>query len=71
MTAIATAGNKPVGFAALGVTIGTTMKNALRAIQRGQMVRALTQMSDEHLAELGLTRSDIPAHAEKLLRGDA
>ena len=39
----------------------------LHAFQRAQMMRALSGMSDGQLAGIGLRRSDIPRHAERLV----
>lgn len=43
------------------------LKSAVRAMQMGRMMSALSQMSDAQLDQIGITRSDIPAYAEKLL----
>jgi len=44
--------------------------NMLYRVQLGQMIRALSYLSDDILADMGLTRSDIPQHAAKLLARD-
>lgn len=38
-----------------------------KTMQVGQMCSALSQLSDEQLDDLGITRQGIPAHAMKLM----
>ena len=37
----------------------------IKVVQYSRMVQALSGLSDDQLAEIGLTRKDIPAHAQK------
>jgi uncharacterized protein YjiS (DUF1127 family) len=53
-----------------GIGIGRRLRAALKAIQYGQMVSVLNRLPDEHLAEAGLRRSDIPAQARRSVYGD-
>ena len=39
----------------------------VKAVQTGQMISALSRMSDEQLAQIGISRSEIASHAAKLL----
>lgn len=42
-------------------------KNALYSMQYAQMIRAMNMLPDETLAEIGVKRSEIREHCEKLL----
>ena len=68
---------KPI-FAGLFTTLGTTLSNGFEDLQMnvssfilhaqlGQLKRALLRMTDHQLAEVGITRTQINAHAEKLM----
>jgi len=39
----------------------------VKAVQTGQMISALSRMSDEQLAQIGISCSEIASHAAKLL----
>ncbi len=52
---------------ALLATIRAKAKAALRGLQMGRMLSTLSNMSDYQLAQIGISRSDIPEYAEKLL----
>lgn len=41
--------------------------SVLRALQTGRMMSTLTNMSDDQLAQIGITRADIPRYALKLM----
>ena len=41
-----------------------------KALQDARMVSTLTQMSDNQLKQIGLTRSDIPDYAKKLMANE-
>ncbi|MBT8418701.1 MAG: DUF1127 domain-containing protein [Silicimonas sp.] len=51
----------------LGSDLAATAKSFLRAMQMARMMSSLAEMSDRQLAEIGITRSQIPQYAEKLL----
>ena len=40
---------------------------AVRGIQYGRMMQAMTSLSDSQLQDLGLTRSDIPRYARECI----
>lgn len=40
---------------------------ALKALQLARMLSTLSNMSDRQLAEIGISRSEIPEYAEKLM----
>ncbi len=52
---------------ALLAWIGTKAKAALKALQMARMLSTLSNMSDYQLAQIGISRSEIPAYAEKLM----
>lgn len=39
----------------------------MKPLQMSRVISALSNMSDHHLAQIGISRSDIPGYAEKLL----
>ncbi|WP_245744625.1 DUF1127 domain-containing protein [Aliiroseovarius sediminilitoris] len=43
---------------------------ALKALQMTRMLSTLSKLSDHQLAQIGITRSDIPSYAEKLMKDD-
>lgn len=45
-------------------------KSALRALQTARMVSVLVNMSDQQLSEIGISRSEIPQYAERLMFED-
>lgn len=47
--------------------ISKQFKSIVKGIQLGRMIEALNSMSDTQLAELGVERKNIVAHAESLL----
>jgi len=44
--------------------------SALRALQTARMMSTLAQMSDHQLTQIGISRSEIPQYAEKLMAED-
>ncbi|MGB3243560.1 MAG: DUF1127 domain-containing protein [Sulfitobacter sp.] len=44
--------------------------SVIRALQSARMLSTLTNMSDYQLAEIGISRSDIPRYAEKLMENE-
>lgn len=55
---------------ALLAWIGTKAKAALKALQMARMLSTLSNMSDYQLAQIGISRSEIPQYAEKLMTKD-
>lgn len=51
----------------LGSDFAATTKSVLRAMQTARMMSALASMNDHQLAAIGITRSEIPQYAEKLM----
>ncbi len=50
--------------------VGSVVMLAVRAVQCGQMMRVLTELSDRQLNDIGLERADIPAYANWLVHGE-
>ncbi|WP_300074864.1 DUF1127 domain-containing protein [uncultured Ruegeria sp.] len=50
--------------------IGSTANNALKTLQMARMLSTLSNMSDYQLAQIGISRSDIPEYAAKLMADD-
>ena len=42
-------------------------RSALRTLQMARMLSTLSSMSNHQLAQIGITRSDMPKYAEKLM----
>ena len=42
-------------------------KSALRALQTARMLSVLANMSDQQLAQIGISRSEIPQYADRLM----
>jgi len=55
---------------ALGRAVGRGVTHVIQAAQMAQMMSVLGQMSNEELRRIGITRQEIPAHAEKLVYGE-
>ncbi|PKP63296.1 MAG: hypothetical protein CVT86_05605 [Alphaproteobacteria bacterium HGW-Alphaproteobacteria-8] len=53
-------------FAALAQT-GRVLGDWMRAVQVARMMQALSAMSDRQLAQIGVLRADIPAHARAMV----
>lgn len=49
---------------------GAVVTGVVRAVQAGQMMRVLTELSDRQLADIGLQREDIPAYSHWLVYGE-
>lgn len=49
--------------------LGRRLAAIVRRAQYGQMIHALDQLPDHVLADAGLRRGDIPAHAHRLIYG--
>lgn len=64
---------KSDGVHVIGVSIALLAKfeaklhAALKALQMARMLSTLSSMSDHQLAQIGISRSDIPKYAEKLM----
>ena len=56
-------------LAKFGSRIASAAASTLRTMQTGRMMSVLSAMSDEQLAQIGISRSEIPKHAEKLISG--
>lgn len=58
-------------FLALLVRFGRNViakaKSGLRTLQMARMLSTLSSMSDHQLAQIGITRSDIPKYVETLM----
>lgn len=70
MAAIATVAKFLSPSRGIGGWLGQPVQDALLAAQIGRMFKALGDLTDEQLAEIGITRRDIPAYAEKLVNGE-
>ena len=44
--------------------------SSYRVMQHAQMLRVLSQCSDEQLGAMGIAREDIPSHAYKCIYGE-
>ncbi len=47
--------------------VGSTTNAALKALQMARMLSTLSSMNDHQLAQIGISRSDIPEYAAKLM----
>ena len=50
--------------------IGAKAQAVLKALQMARMLSTLSNMSDSQLAQIGISRSDIPKYAETLIAGE-
>ncbi len=66
-TARADRGSVAARSIALLAMIGAKAHAALRALQMARMLSTLSNMSDYQLAQIGISRSDIPKYAETLM----
>lgn len=55
---------------ALLARIGAKAHAGLKALQMARMLSTLSSMSDHQLAQIGISRSDIPKYAETLMADD-
>jgi len=70
--AVATTIAKPVvDLAAIGGAVAGFLKKALVAWQVARMRSVLSQFSDQQLAEIGISRTEIPAYALTLMTDEA
>lgn len=46
---------------------GRGAKSTLTTLQTARMMSVLSDMSDQQLAQIGISRSDIPEYAERLI----
>lgn len=53
--------------ARLAVLTRVKAKSVLRALQTARIMSVLANMSDQQLARIGISRSDIPQYAEGLM----
>lgn len=44
-----------------------TARSVLRPLQTARMMSVLANMSDQQIAEIGISRSDIPQYADRLM----
>ncbi|MBT8458184.1 MAG: DUF1127 domain-containing protein [Boseongicola sp.] len=49
------------------IRVRTKAKAVLKTLQLARMISTLSSMSDHQLAQIGITRSDIPKYAEELM----
>jgi len=57
-------------FSGVYFALAKIAKTMLYQVQLGRMIQVLSQFSDETLAEMGITRSDIPKYAAQLVNRD-
>ncbi|MEL6523948.1 MAG: DUF1127 domain-containing protein [Pseudomonadota bacterium] len=57
-------------LARFGRSALTKARIALKTLQMARMMSSLSNMSDHQLAQIGISRSDIPNYAEKLMAND-
>jgi uncharacterized protein YjiS (DUF1127 family) len=50
--------------------VSAVASHALQAVQVARMTSVLSDMTDKQLAEIGISRSGIPAYAERLIVGE-
>lgn len=55
------------GLILLLATLGAKASAALRTLQVARMMSTLSSMSETQLAQIGISRSDIPEYAETLM----
>lgn len=56
-------------MAAYAAAVRKAMDQIVLSMQMARMIGVLSQMSDRELQQIGITRQQIPAHAEKLVLG--
>ncbi|MEB8385818.1 hypothetical protein OO012_01140 [Rhodobacteraceae bacterium KMM 6894] len=54
-------------FVRSGVATTRGLSALVRSFQLSQMIKVLHYMTDQQLAELGVERAEIPAHAKRIL----
>ena len=55
---------------ALLARLGVKARSGLRALQMARMLSTLSSMSDHQLAQIGISRSDIPKYAATLMENE-
>jgi len=55
------------GLISLMATFGARASAAVRTLQMARMMSTLSSMSDTQLAQISISRSDIPKYAETLM----
>ncbi|WP_282170068.1 DUF1127 domain-containing protein [Ruegeria atlantica] len=69
-----TAGTDRVHAIALSISflarIGATANAAFKALQTARMLSTLSNMNDHQLAQIGISRSDIPEYTAKLMANE-
>ena len=67
----ATASGNALSFRSAVVRFGrgawANTRSAVKALQMGRMMATLSSMSDQQLAQIGISRSDIPQYAKTLM----
>lgn len=70
-TVLAILSNGVTNFAETAFRVGSKFRAnarlAVRAVQTARMVSTLMNMTDNQLAQVGISRSEIPQYAEKLM----
>lgn len=62
--------SESAGFPKILPRIAGWWRDFMFAIQWGQMNRILNDMPDHALSNIGISRAEIPAYAERLVRGE-
>lgn len=57
-------------FSGFGAKVSAFASSALQALQVARMASVLSEMTDQQLADIGISRSGIPAYAETLIVGE-
>ena len=51
------------------LSVGRKLRSAIRTIQYARMLQVMSELSDTQLESLGLTRTAIPAYAQRCIYG--
>lgn len=51
----------------VGTRTAETARSVWRALKKARMMSVLENMTDQQLSQIGISRSDIPRHAERLI----
>lgn len=57
-------------LAVIWTKLKSHLSSALKTYQYARMMSALSHLSDSQLSEIGVTRTDIPKYAEKLMQSE-
>jgi uncharacterized protein YjiS (DUF1127 family) len=60
---------KPSGIREFFQGVSATLARMHNSMQVGRMTSILLQMSDQELENIGVKRSEIPQHADKMING--